>query len=369
MQHRWIVSVAAAALMAAHAQAHDLKVSLASKGTMATAAQEAVVTLQYTNTGHNTLYVYKWALPGKELRDPLFDVMRDGKAVSYVGPLVKRRAPTAQDVIAIAPGKSVSAEVKVSPVYNMTTSGTYSIRYKMDADSVVVNATRSAPSETAMAVGTVANQSESLESGEVSMFVEGRNNALMERAQSAQWLAHVMQSVMAASISYTGCSSSQQSAIATAVPNGATYATNAYNYLNNTTPSGTARYTTWFGKYSSTNWSKVKTHYSNIKSTLSSKALSFDCTCTEADTYAYVYPDQPYGYHLCGAFWSAPATGTDSKAGTLVHESSHFTVNGGTQDYAYGQTAAKSLAKKTPSKAVMNADSHEYFAENNPAQN
>ena len=24
--------------------------------------------------------------------------------------------------------------------------------------------------------------------------------------------------------------------------------------------------------------------------------------------------------NLCGAFWDAPATGTDSKAGTLVHE-------------------------------------------------
>ena len=48
---------------------------------------------------------------------------------------------------------------------------------------------------------------------------------------------------------------------------------------------------------------------------------------------------------------------------------SHFTVNGGTQDNAYGQTAAKSLAKKTPSKAVANADNHEYFAENTPALN
>ena len=27
--------------------------------------------------------------------------------------------------------------------------------------------------------------------------------------------------------------------------------------------------------------------------------------------------------NLCGAFWDAPATGTDSKAGTLVHEVSN----------------------------------------------
>ena len=74
----------------------------------------------------------------------------------------------------------------------------------------------------------------------------------------------------------------------------------------------------------------------------------------------------PYKVYLCSAFWSSPTTGTDSKAGTLVHESSHFTIMGGTQDYAYGQTNCKNLAKSKPAQAVMNADSHEYFVENNP---
>ena len=55
------------------------------------------------------------------------------------------------------------------------------------------------------------------------------------------------------------------------------------------------------------------------------------------------------------------------QAGTIIHESSHFTANGGTNDYAYGQTACKNLAISNPANAVRNADSHEYFAENNPA--
>ena len=66
---------------------------------------------------------------------------------------------------------------------------------------------------------------------------------------------------------------------------------------------------------------------------------------------------------------SAPTTGTDSKAGTLVHEMSHFNVVASTDDWAYGQSAAKSLAISNPTKALDNADTHEYFAENNPAQN
>ena len=48
---------------------------------------------------------------------------------------------------------------------------------------------------------------------------------------------------------------------------------------------------------------------------------------------------------------------------------SHFTVVAGTNDNAYGQTACKKLAQKNPRKAVDNADSHEYFAENTPFQN
>ena len=62
-------------------------------------------------------------------------------------------------------------------------------------------------------------------------------------------------------------------------------------------------------------------------------------------------------------------TGTDSKGGTLVHEMSHFNVVAGTDDNVYGQSGAKSLAISDPAAAVDNADSHEYFAENNPSQN
>ena len=52
----------------------------------------------------------------------------------------------------------------------------------------------------------------------------------------------------------------------------------------------------------------------------------------------------------------------------MIHEASHYTVNGGTDDYVYGQSGAKNLAKSNPDRAVFNADNHEYFAENNPSQ-
>ena len=50
----------------------------------------------------------------------------------------------------------------------------------------------------------------------------------------------------------------------------------------------------------------------------------------------------------------------------LVHESSHFTVNGGNEDYAYGLEDCLTLASTNPDQAVFNADSYEYFVESGP---
>ena len=110
----------------------------------------------------------------------------------------------------------------------------------------------------------------------------------------------------------------------------------------------------------------MQSHFNSIKNAIQTKTITFNCNCTD-NYYAYVYPNSPYEIWLCNAFWSAPATGTDSKAGTLVHELSHFNVVAGTDDHAYGQSACKSLATSNPSRAVDNADSHEYFAENTPS--
>ena len=129
------------------------------------------------------------------------------------------------------------------------------------------------------------------------------------------------------------------------------------------------RYTSWFGAYTSSRYATVKSHFANINSTIASKTMTFDCTCTDSGTYAYVYPDSPYVVYFCGAFWAAPNTGTDSRAGTIIHETSHFNVVAGTNDWAYGKTACKNLASSNPTRAVDNADCHEYFAENTPAQN
>jgi len=160
---------------------------------------------------------------------------------------------------------------------------------------------------------------------------------------------------------YTGCTTTQKTKLSTAHANAKTMTTKALANLTSY-PSGSTLYKTWFGTYNSSRFTAVKNHFTAIGNVWANKNVTFDCSCND-DYYAYVYPSQPYKIYLCNAFWSAPATGRDSRAGTLVHETSHFSVVVGTQDYVYGASGAKSLAISNPAKAIMNADNHEYFAE------
>ncbi|QRV92787.1 peptidyl-Lys metalloendopeptidase [Ceratobasidium sp. AG-Ba] len=172
-------------------------------------------------------------------------------------------------------------------------------------------------------------------------------------------------------VSFTGCNPTQQSQIAEAATAADKYVAEANAYLAGIS-SGTARYTTWFGSFRASRYETVVSHFNRIGT--DATATNYDCTAcrTEpginfATTFAYVDPSLPGKINLCGQFWSAPLTGTDSRAGTIVHENSHFTVNGGTDDHAYGQSDSQALAKSNPAQAVDNADNHEYFVENNPA--
>lgn len=87
------------------------------------------------------------------------------------------------------------------------------------------------------------------------------------------------------------------------------------------------------------------------------------------DAYAYVYPNDDTKIYLGDPFWRAPATGKDSKAGTLVHEMSHYKSVSGTSDHAYGEQNCEDLAIADPEAAQDNADSFEYFMEHMDGSN
>ena len=341
----------AIACMGVNAATGPVSVSISSAKAVLQSNDDVVVNVKFTNTSNVDQYVLKHSTPFGDASAPLFSVVRDGVPVSYLGKLAKRAAPTSADYLVLKPGKSYNQQVELSSQYDMAATGNYSIRYQAGSQHLFGKGN---------AKGLVASGSAGeLNSEGVSLWVNGRASAAVTPAPTL--------AALAGSLSYTNCSSSRQSAIATAFASAKTYANNSLSYLNAGTRG--ARYTTWFGVYSSTRYATVKDHYAKIVSAFNNQPFVVDCSCTEAGTFAYVYPAQPYKIYVCGAFWTAPNTGTDSKAGTLVHEASHFTVLGGTKDHAYGQAASKSLAISDPTKAVANADSHEYFSENNPFLN
>jgi peptidyl-Lys metalloendopeptidase len=326
---------AAPALHAAAQKSVDVRLSIANP--VVQGDVDVVIKVTITNTARHPVMLLSWQLPSDELDGPLFRITRDNQKVGYLGPIVKRGAPQASDRIKLDPGASLSYDVELTGAYDLSASGRYAIEY----------ASRGKHGDAI-----------SLGSDTLYVWLEGRSAKRPAPPPPPG----------GSGITYTGnCSASQQTALQAAVGAATNYATQASTYLASTPPSGTLRYTTWFGAYAPDRWNTVQSHFANEQSAFSTQPLTLDCKCKKPNVYAYVYPTQPYKIYLCGAFWSAPMTGTDSKGGTLIHEMSHFTVVAGTEDWAYGQSAAAALAISDPAKALDNADSHEYFAENTPA--
>ncbi|KAJ7881782.1 peptidyl-Lys metalloendopeptidase [Mycena olivaceomarginata] len=235
----------------------------------------------------------------------------------------------------LAPGASVEITHDLSKAYNFTASGasTYDIAAANATNTLVTIHADHADTHTAAISGELA--------------VARRSNVNKR-------------------IAYQSCSTTEKSQLVSAAAAAQTYANNAKSYLTAQTTTST-RFVTWFGTFTTAHHTTILSHYTKMAADAYAD-YTFDCSCTDSDTYAYVFPDEFGTIYLCGVFWEVATTGTDSQGGTLIHESSHFLATASTQDYVYGQTAAKALAKSNSAEAVENADNHEYFAENNPAQ-
>lgn len=312
-------------------------------------AESAVVRVTLRNESAEDLYVPYWQTAVRGVHGNLFDVRLNGRPVAYVGRLYKWGKPQAEDYVRIPAGREVTSEVDLSRYYDLSRTGEHSIRYRVPVQ------------DSFRGMGTAVD------------FVLGlrdlESNTLyvaVERDAPGRFVQELRQNTgEAVAPGFVSCTSTRQSTLQTALGNAESISLKARDYLNNlpsaSRPTDTA-YRTWFGSYTTSRYSTVQSHFTAIYSAFNTKSVTFYCDCTSS-AYAYVYSNQPYGIHLCNAFWNAPNLGIDSKAGTLVHEMSHFNVVAGTSDHAYGTSACQQLANNNPKKAVNNADSHEYFAE------
>jgi peptidyl-Lys metalloendopeptidase len=321
----------------------DVIVTIAVDQEAFAADQSVVVHVTFTNASNHPAKILKWYTPVDGVEESLFAVSGGGAPVAYLGPVFKRPEPKVNDYVHLKAGESITSDVDLGAYYDLSATGAYSVRY--DVTSADLYSDRN---------NGQAKGADTLVSNELALFIEGRPLAAPEA---------ITPEAVTGNTAFSKCTTAQQSTLGSARSQASTYSADALGYLD-TNKQGT-RYTTWFGVYDSARYSTVKAHFGAIKNAMDTKTVTFDCSCKKP-YYAYVYPTKPYVIYLCKVFWTAPLTGTDSKAGTLIHEMSHFNVVASTDDYVYGQTGAKSLAISNPAQAIDNADNHEYFAENTP---
>jgi len=354
-----IVGAFAVATPPAAAQPADLVAELKVPAASFDATVGVWVDFTLTNRSARPVGILIWNTPFEGIRNNIFRVTKDGRPVSYRGPMVKRAKPNASHYMTLAAGESRTTRVDLAAAYAIEGIGDYRVSFDGFLLDVAVEGPGAPPSAERIGAGAFVP----LTSPEVTLqVVKGRT---IRRTSIPDPAAPTV-----AGSTFQSCSATRRTLLTSARSNAYTISRAAYVALDQTPVAkrSTARRSKlWFGAYTSTRYALVRGHYAKISTALNTAAYKFDCSCTDSGVYAYVYPDEPYTVYLCGAFWQVPTTGTDSKAGTLVHETSHFTILGGTDDYVYGQTDAKALAKSSPAKAVMNADNHEYFAENSPS--
>ena len=342
------------------AQFNPLRISLiAAPGSVSDFLGAVEVTV--TNTSNKTVRLPRWQLPSDFIEAKVFNVTRDGQAVDYEGPMIKRGLPQAADFAILRAGESLRTTIDLSAAYDLSRTGHYVVSFV----SPLQHASTSD--------GAMLKQRNGLpmvaQSVPLRLWVDGS-----DQLSAAKGMGPAAKgkpgtgATLVNGVSYKACSTTQISGAGSAVTAARGYTENAKGYLNAGTVG--ARYTTWFGAYTSSRYGTAQQHFVSIDAAMdqSGGQVTINCGCNQS-YYAYVYPTRPYEIFVCRAFWTAPLTGTDSKAGTLIHEMSHFDAVAGTDDVVYGQTGAKNLAATDPSGALNNADNHEYFAENTPSQN
>ncbi|MBK7147088.1 MAG: hypothetical protein IPH76_18545 [Xanthomonadales bacterium] len=301
------------------------------------------------NPSDQVVRILKWQTPFFGVNGKLFAINVGGEEVAYTGRMIKRGEPTSRDYMTLRPGEARSVELDLSAFYNFAKSGQYEVRYD---EFLFDNSGRAKRINTTPTL----------------MWVDGSDQFLAQRAGDDPY-AGLGVKALGITPTFTKCTTTQKSQLMTALNSADSYAGNAKSYFaSHSYTNISARYSTWFGAATSSRYTTGKNHFDAIQAAFATKPITVDCGCKKT-YFAYVYPTQPYKIYVCKAFWSAANTGTDSRAGTLIHEMSHFNAVAGTDDHVYGQSGAKSLALSNPDNALDNADNHEYFSENTPSQN
>jgi peptidyl-Lys metalloendopeptidase len=331
-----VLAFAATSVLAA-----DLTVSIAPavEQSVLSPAEGAMLRFAITNTTDGELAFVRYNTPLGGFENDLFTVYRDGNQLPYIGKMALRLGPTTEDWVVLEAGETVESIINLAEAYDMRAGGNYVIRFNFPINSRI-------PDEREGAIGERRGEPiQEIESNEVDIQVDGPLTVPELAKPEIRELA------------YSGCTSSQQTSISTARSNGSSLAAKAYNQMAAAGSTNTL-YKTWFGAYTSTRYSTVRGKYNKIY-TAFQRTWNYTCTTCQSGVIAYVYPSNPYNVWICAYFHQFSAK---QKGSFLLHEASHWTVVAATQDYGYGESFCKNLAKTNPTNAIKNADSYRYFS-------
>ncbi|MFO0942290.1 MAG: M35 family metallopeptidase [Pirellulales bacterium] len=331
--------------------------------------KSVVLRVTLTNDGSDDLHVLTWNTPLDSLPTDCLEIKLNGKRLEFDGPIVKRAAPTAKDYLLIKAGQSVTADYVVSDAYDTSKPGKYQVKIKtpiMDGGPKQKGLATSGRLRVLQAAHPIVDKTNfEVQQGVGKRLTLGENARRKElksaKAKSSTKKSSVKKNNLAATTGamlpkFTGGTAAQKSTGKKAHQDGYQLCVNALANLTNN-----ARYVEWFGAHTTTRLKKVKSNYTAVKKRMETIQFTYNLTLSGCNSgvYAYTYKDTSTIW-FCDQFWAAPATGTDSKAGTVLHEHTHSDAM--TDDNVYGQPGCRALAISNPTKAIQNADSHEYYA-------
>jgi peptidyl-Lys metalloendopeptidase len=331
------------------------------------ATDREIIKFILTNNSNKTISVLKWTTPLEGIDDDMFWVKKDEEVVVYLGRILKRAAPKPEDYVTLDPKESVSTDFDLAEVYDISGAGKYSVEY----DSWLLDVGIERPKTlSAKLAKTGESRTQKLHSNTVTFTLLEDRRPKQSSGVSLEWRERL--SASAEVPDFRACTATQRNLLEDALTEAEKMAKRSQTALSKTPArnrSNFQRYKEWFGNYTGQNYNKIKNNFNKIVTAIVDETIIFNCStenCGSDSTFAYVYPTRPYEIFLCNAFWRAKLRGTDSRAGTIIHELTHFNVVSGTDDITYGQAKCRELARTDPSEAIVNADNHEYFAENTP---
>ncbi|KAF5871316.1 putative metalloproteinase protein [Botrytis fragariae] len=339
-----ILPVAALAGAAMAATSCPLSVEIA--GTADHVAQVAI-----TNTGAETLTLFKGNTVLSE--HATLDVVAStaDKDLEFKGTYVNyKRTGLAADMFqTLQPGETVTTSLNVAKTYNLEGLETVDVTAIQGFRYVIGERAPSALSQTTLCDAVTSNTvTITPDQSKVASDLVNRDEPFKSRISKR-------------AVTYSSCTTAQTTSLKTTVADAITLATNAY------TAAGTAAdyFTTWFK--STSEETAVRAIYTDVKN-VQTTSPKISCTdtygdCADGSALLYTVPSAnvivPCPNNGYWGFDEYSPTCTDfdyDRAGSILHEMTHLY---GTEDWAYGPTAAKAL---TAAHAANNADTYEMYA-------